>query len=246
MRGGRDKDGYYGRSDPPDLGRHQLRVIIDVPAIMWIITALSLFQYLATYVDIDQTVAMKGMVGVSFLIGGVGLFLSDSMGVGARLDPFMDGAELLRWITGVFISFVTIIFMNQFVARYSPLSAVALTPVSSAVFGMIIGVGEESSLRGYLQNLVENLTGSMWAGIIINSGVGATMHAAIYGSRNINVIMIVFISFIILSYVYATSTEVITGAFGQGQNVRGRRISVTMTGHALVNLTSALRGMMGG
>lgn len=225
------------------LGRRQVRVCVDVIALFWIVVALFEFYLLMGFVDADLVIAVKGLIGFSLLIGGLALSASPSMGVGMVLDVWISLEEMVEWFTNVFLSFVVILLMNTVVKKYSPF--LSATYISIEVFAMLVGISEESSLRGYLLNLLENLIGDggKIVGIIISSAIGATLHAGIYGARNITVVMVVFFSFVALGYIYASSTTMIKGPF-QERAVPARRISSIMTGHALVNLMALIRGSM--
>ena len=225
------------------LGRRQVRVCIDVIALFWIAVAFFEFVLLMGYVDDNLTIAVKGLIGFALLVGGLALSASPSMGVGIVLDTWISLEETIDWFTNVFLSFVIILLMNSVVRKFTPfLSSVYIT---TEIFVMLIGISEESSLRGYLLNLLDNVTGDGGTaiGIIISSAIGSTLHAGIYGARNLTVIATVFVCFLALGYIYASSTRMIKGPF-QAEAVPARRISAIMTGHALVNLMAILRGSM--
>ena len=226
-----------------ELGRYQVRVVIDVIALLWITIAFFEFVYLMGFVDVHLTLATKGIIGFCLLVGGLALSASPSMGVGAVLDVFISLDETIDWFTNTFLSFVVILAMNAFVSEFSSLLAVAYIPTE--VFSMLIGVGEEASLRAWLLNLLSNYTGSNLVANVISSAIGATLHAGIYGARDIRVIIVVFLSFMILGYLYSSSTRAIKGPHMR-EAVPGRRISPMMTGHALVNLMALVRKSMMG
>ena len=238
------KFAYYDQgSYEAELGRRQVRVVIDAIALLWITIAFFEFVYLMGFMDVNLTLAVKGVVGFCLLVGGLALSSSPSMGVGMVLDVFISLDETITWFIDTFLSFCVILAMNAFVSKFSTLLAVSY--ISTEVFVMLIGIGEEASLRGWLLNLLSNYTGSNLVANVISSGIGATLHAGIYGARDIRVIVVVFASFMILGYIYSSSTRAVKGPF-QEEVVPGRRISSIMTGHALVNLMAlARRSMLG-
>lgn len=226
------------------LGRRQVRVCIDVIALFWIVVAFFEFVYLMGFVDDNLTIAVKGLVGFALLVGGLAMSATPSMGVGVVLDVWISLEEVIDWFTNVFLSFAIILLMNSVVRKFSP-SLLGAVYIATEIFVMLIGISEEASLRGYLLNLLDNVIGDggTAVGIVISSAIGATLHAGIYGARNLTVIATVFGCFLALGYIYATSTRMIQGPF-QDEPVPARRISSIMTGHALVNLMAILRGSM--
>ena len=104
-----------------ELGRRQIRAGIDIIALLWITVAFFEFVYLTTYVDMDIVIAVKGLVGLSMLIGGLVLSSTPSLGVGLALDVWISGREFINWMVGVFVSFIVILIMNSIVNRYSPM-----------------------------------------------------------------------------------------------------------------------------
>ena len=66
--------------------RRQVRVLIDVWALLWIIAVFPMFVYTSTYVDYDLTVAVKGLIGISLGLIGLAMTSSDQLGVGMVLD----------------------------------------------------------------------------------------------------------------------------------------------------------------
>lgn len=225
------------------LGRRQVRVCIDVIALFWIAVAFFEFVYLMGFVDDNLTLAVKGLIGFALLVGGLAMSTSPSMGVGVVLDVWISLEEVIDWFTNVFLSFAIILLMNSVVRKFTPmLSGVYIT---TEIFVMLIGISEEASLRAWLLNLLDNVTGEGGTaiGIVISSAIGATLHAGIYGARSLTVIGTVFGCFLALGYIYASSTRMIQGPF-QVEPVPARRISAIMTGHALVNLMAIVRGSM--
>lgn len=229
-----------------ELGRRQIRASLDIVSILWIVVAFFEFVYLAGYVDLSLEIAVKGLIGGVILIGGLVLCSVPQLGVGLVLDLIMSADELIEWVTSVFISFILILIMNTSVSRFSSrtLSTLAFAPIAITVFTMLIGISEEVALRGYLLNLLSNLTGLDSFAIIVSAAIGATIHAGVYGARSITVIFVVFICFIGLGWIYATSTQAIKGPFTK-EPVLARRLSIVMTAHALVNFLSMWRGGYG-
>ena len=235
--------GYLGREYEtynPKLGKSQIRVALDPLSLLWFVVAMVMFQYLGTYLDLDPNLASKAFLGFVLLAGGTVAFLSDSLGVGVVLDSVISRQELIAWVSSTTICTITILVMNGLVDKTLGPILGSSAPVTSAVFGMLIGVAEEFAWRGWLLNLLSNLTGNDSVAVVISSAIGATMHAAVYGSRSITIIVIVFVAFCVIGFTYATSTEVLKGLH-RAKPVRARRLSTTTTGHALNNLMAAMR-----
>lgn len=222
--------------------RRQIRAGLDIVALLWISVAFFEFVYLTGYVDINLVLAVKGLIGAAFLIGGLFLSSIPAFGVGVVLDVFIDQRDFFNWISGVFICFVTIFIMNAVVKQYANLTFEALTvaPITVEIFVMLIGISEECALRGWFLNFLSNLTGSDEIAIFVSSAIGATLHAGIYGARHPVVIGVVFLCFAVIGFFYATSTEMIKGPF-LAVAVPARRLSMVMTGHALVNLLAVFK-----
>jgi len=218
--------------------RDRIHVCIDLVSLFWIFLDFILFVYLSTYVDVDLTIAVKGLIGIGMLIGGLALSAPEALGVGMVADFRMDMGELLRGRWATFLSMVMIIIVNQVVATHSTLGLQGVQ-FGAAVFSQIIGTSEEVAVRGYILNLVENATGNSLVAIAMSSLFGATWHAAIYGARNPSVLVTVFASFAVIGFTYATNTEV---QYRGGRAIRCRRLSPQMNAHSLVNTMTFFRG----
>ena len=222
-----------------ELGRGQIHVCLDVISIFWIAVAFMEFVYLMGFVDQNLTIAVKGLIGFSLLVGGLALSFHPSGGVGIVLDTWISVDETIEWFANVFLTFVVILLMNAFVK--SATGALSTTYLPDLVFVMLIGISEEPAIRGWLLNLLDNFTGVTFVANFISSAIGATLHAGIYGARDLRVIGVVFLSFFIIGYIYSSSTTLIKGPW-KDQPVRARRLSSVMTGHGLVNLMAMARG----
>lgn len=222
----------------------QVRVLVDVPMILYLIAAMPMFVYVTTYVDYDPTIAIKGLLAIS--LGLIGLVMSsvDQLGVGLVLDASFSPKEIGIAITSIIVSFVAIFAMNIVVQSASSFyGGLAIIPIGGVVFSTLVGILEEPFAHGWLQNVIENATQESVAGMVISSAIMTVIHLAIYATKGMTVLVIVFFSFFIMSLVYATSTEMEKGAFRENA-VPCRRLSPLMTGHALVNLTAGLRAAM--
>ena len=163
--------GYLGRRQEydPGLGKRQIRVALDPLSLLWFVVALTMFTYLGTYLDLDPSLASKAFLGFVLLIGGTVAFLSDSMGVGIVLDSAISRQELITWVASTTICTFTIILMNGAVSKIVGPILGSSAPVTSAVFGMLIGVAEEYAWRGWLLNLISNITRSDFMAVFISS-----------------------------------------------------------------------------
>ena len=213
--------------------RRQVRMALDLWSLFWIFLAFIMFIYLGTYVDQDQGVAIKGLLGMSMLIGGLALCAPSALGVGIVLDKNISPRELAASSWGTFMASMGILATNVVTSQYA--TGMQTIGVGSVIFSQLIGTSEEVALRGYILNMIENLTGSTTAAIVVSSLFGATWHAAIYGARSPFVIATVFGSFMLLGWVYSMQTTMING-------VPARRVSTTMNAHALINTLAGIRG----
>lgn len=212
----------------------RIHVCIDLVSLFWIFLDFVLFVYLGTYVDESLELAVKGLVGLGMLIGGLALSSSEALGVGMVADWSLSMGEVARGLWATFLSMVMIIMINQVVLPESTLGLQGIG-IGAAVFSQIIGTSEEVAVRGYILNLVDNATGSSLIAIVASSMFGATWHAAIYGARDPKVLLTVFGAFCAIGFTYATNTEEVNG-------VRARRLSPQMNGHSAVNTMAFLRG----
>jgi len=224
--------------------KSQVRVLVDVPMILYMIAAMPMFVYVTTYVDYDPTVAIKGLLGISLGLIGLIMASTDQLGVGMVLDASFTGREVGIAITSIIVSFVAIFTMNIVVQGASDFyGGLSIVPIAGIVFSTLVGIVEEPFVHGWMQNVIENTTQESLAGMIISSAIMTVIHLAIYATKGMTVLVIVFLSFLIMSIVYGTSTEMEKGAFRE-HAVPCRRLSPLMTGHALVNFTSGLRAAM--
>ncbi len=230
----------YFTSKPPDLDKkHQVRVLIDPLTLIMTALSVSIFLNIGTYVDYDITWTGKALLGLGFASAGALLSAVDQGGVGWVLDTNFSSTETISFITNAVLSFIIIFMTNITINIYSQLSAINI--VATVVFVQMMAIAEEWFCRAYLLNLVSNFSGSDLAGILISSAVGTTFHSAVYGNRDPKFMVIVFVSFFVLGWIYATSTEYIRGEH-RTSSVPCRRISTVMLGHSLVNIASAWRG----
>jgi len=233
---------WFGGSpgNRPDLTKKkQVRVLVDPLALILIALSVSLFLNLGTFVDYDSSWTIKALLGLGFLVSGAVLSITDQGGVGWRLDASFDRGEIVNFVSGVAMAFITIVFTNVAVSRYISLSPIPV--IAGVLFVQMIGVAEEIGVRGYLLNLVSNLTGDDLSAVLLSSAVGTTFHSAVYGTREPQVFIIVFVSFFVLGWIYVM-TQTTTSGVHERDRVPARRISTVMTAHSLVNTMSALRG----
>lgn len=221
------------------LGKTQVRVCYDVWALLWLVLATFIFIYLITWVDYDPIIATKGLIGFALLTFGFVASMADQGGVGMVLDTSISMGEFASSIVLIVVGFFLILFVNITISEATQLSS---TIINVTLFSLSMGISEEV-LRGYLQNLFENMANDALAGVLIYSGFMGTLHVAIYGARNLAVLSTVLVSFVILSLLYAMSTSEVKGPF-RGKAVSCRRISPLMTAHGLVNVTAGLRASM--
>ena len=231
--------GGAGGNRPDLTKKRQVRVLIDPLSLILIALSVSLFLNLGTFVDYDPDWTIKSLLGLGFLTAGAVLSLVDQGGVGWRLDASFDKAEIINFVSGVAMAFIVIVFTNISVSRY-----VRLTPIpviAGVLFVQMIGVAEELAIRGWLLNLISNVTGNNLAGVLVSSAIGTTFHSAVYGTREIQVLLIVFVSFFVLGWIYVMTETTVAGVHERAP-VPVRRISTVMTAHSLVNTMSVLRG----
>lgn len=192
-------------------------VLVDIIWLFWVVVAFLIFLYTQTYIDIDQALALKAIVGFSLLIGGL---MMSYMLVGFRADNFFSLSDFSNSLGYVFISIMAIYMVNIYGSSLQ-LSAV---PISGTLFMILMAVAEEGLFRGFLTTLFIKMTGSSLIGVGLSSGIGLAYHAAVYGSSNTNM-AITFGSFFVLGFCYVLSNY---------------RISVPITAHALVNLIASM------
>lgn len=234
---------WWGGGDPgksPELSaKRQVRVLVDPLALILTALSVSLYLNLGTFVDYDPDWTSKSLLGLGFLTAGAVMSLTDQGGVGWRLDASFDKTELIGFVYGVGMACVVIVATNEIVKRY--VSLVSIPVVASVLFAQMIAVSEEIFVRGYLLNLIDNLRGDFHTANLISSAVGTTFHSAVYGTREPQVLLIVFFSFLALGYIYVFTTTTVKGVHDRSP-VPARRISTVMTAHSFINTMSALRG----
>ncbi len=209
----------------------QIKIVFDVLSMFWIIVSLSLFLYTSTFVDLEPTTAFKGMIGATMLV--VGLFMAsvDEFGVGYHFDTNIDPVELIGSLSLILVAFVAILVINQTIPAFSS------SVLSAGVFAIILGgVAEEVLFRGYILNMISNIAGDGLA-LLISTVLGATFHAGVYGQKDPSIMAIVAVSFAVLGGVWILSEKTFKR---HGRPIRGRRLSVVMTAHALVNLVAMI------
>lgn len=220
--------------------RRQVRIIIDTWSLIWIITSFPMFVYVTTYVDYDPIVALKGVIGILLGLIGLALSSSDQLGVGFVLDPSISMGEFSKSVTTMVIAFGAIFATNIFVGTVSQFfGTLAIVPVGATVFSLLIGINEEP-FRAWLHTLVLNMTGDDFAGVLVSSSIMAVIHLAIYATRGIQVLIVVFFSFFFMGWAFALSEEHKAG-FQRSEAVPCRRISPIQNAHGLVNVTAGLR-----
>ncbi len=190
------------------------RVTIDILWLFWVMVSFLIFGYLTTYVDLDQSLAFKGLIGFSLLIGST---LLTGMMVGFNADTFFSLKEITESLFLVMVAIVAITVVNS----VTP-TVFSATPITGALFAMLIGISEESMFRGFLQSTFSNMVNDEMIAIIMSSAIGTIYHSAVYGLSN-GLFVIVFFSFSVVGVVFMLSN---------------RRLSVVFSAHALVNLMS--------
>lgn len=187
-------------------------VQIDILWLLCTLIAFLIFLYIPVYVDSEPTLAVKSIIGFSFLVGGTVMTL---LLCGFRSDRFFSLGEIANSLGYIFVSIICIYAVNIYTSTLQ-LSAV---PISGALFMVLMGISEEALFRGFLTTLFVKMTGSSLIAVGLSSLVGMVYHAAVYGSSNTN-LAIVFGSFFVLGFVYVLSNY---------------RLSVPMVAHAIVN-----------
>lgn len=228
------------KNDAPEIGtKSQIHVLVDPFALILTALSVSLFLNLGTFVDFDETFTIKALLGLGFLVVGVALSAPEQGGVGWVLDATLSQTEVIDMVIVGFSSFIFILASNIAVNLYDQLS---IAVYASVVFVQMIAIAEEWAIRGYLLNLISNLTTIEGAPILMSSAIGATFHSAVYGNKSPTFLLIVFVSFCILGYLYATSTTTVKDRQENNEVIRARRIGSIMIGHTLVNTVAGLRG----
>lgn len=196
--------------------RNKQAILLDIVWAFWIVVSLLIFCYLPTWVDTDQVLAIKSIIGFTLLMGGTVMSL---VLIGFRSDRFFSLEDVANSLGYIIISLGAVFMVNRVTASLQ-LSSV---PINSTLFIMLMGIAEEAFFRGFLLGFVNRLTGSSLIAMVLSSFVGMVYHAAVYGTVTTNMV-IVFGSFFVLGFCYVLS---------------GYRLSVTMSAHALINLMSS-------
>jgi len=175
------------------------------------ILAVAIFLYSATFTD--ELMLRSTFVVVMALSGFVLSIVVKQYGA----DESLSEVEVKQMALWTAVSFVAIIFLNQF-ARTIPF-AVTDEPVTRKSFAVLIAVAEENFFRGFITPFVASKVG-MLPGSVLAGAIFGIYHFAVYGS--VDVLLIVFGSGIILSYVA----------------LRTRRLSPPMLAHVINNYLS--------
>jgi hypothetical protein len=190
----------------------------DLITVVWLLIAFLEFGYLSTFVDTDPVLALKAMIGAILLLGGV---VFQWIFIGIDFDWMFSKEETYAWMVHLFIALVAVSFVH-----FATLSSLSSLPLPRALFLQSIGISEEFIFRGFLLNWIMVMTFSFIIADVVSAGIGATYHAAVYGLSD-QLMWVVFGSFIALGFVYYNS---------------GRRLSVVLTAHGLINLLAVLGG----
>jgi membrane protease YdiL (CAAX protease family) len=197
--------------------RSKEAIQIDMFWLLWFLVAFSIFLYLPVYYDIEPSLAFKSMIGFSFLIGGT---VGSAILCGFKTDRFFSLDELVKSLGFITVGIASIYIVNL----YSSTLQLSSVPISQTLFQMLMGVSEEAVFRGFICTAFTKMSHSSLVGVVVSSLFGTAYHAAVYGSINMNM-LIVFGSFCVLGMTYVLS---------------GYRLSVPMTAHVLVNYISSL------
>lgn len=198
-------------------------VIIDILSLFWLVFAFIIFLYTSTFVDQNQVLAIKGLIGFSLVIGGLVL---TRMTAGLTFDPAMH-TQFEGFIQPMALSLFAIWISNLAVQQFSRFQVFgAVGPIPSSLFAILIGVSEEIVFRGFLLSLAWMLTGSSVISIGFSSLVFTIFHGAVYGVSP-EALIIVFFAGIFLGVAFVMSN---------------RRLSVTMTSHGIINLLAFVVG----
>ena len=181
------------------------------------LVAFLIFAYLPTYVDTDPGLAIKSIIGFSFLVGGTVMTI---VVCGFRADNFFSLEEIGNSLGFIFVSILAIYMVNI----YGSTLGLSSLPISGGLFMVLMGISEEALFRGFLTTVFVKMTGSSLIAVALSSVVGMVYHAAVYGASNTNLV-IVFGSFFVLGFSYVLS---------------GYRLSVPMVAHALVNFLASM------
>jgi len=194
-------------------GQDNKRVVVDFVAVAWWFIGFFWFAQLQTWVDLDLNLAVKGIIGAIFLIGGA---LFSFIIVGVNWDKFFSLSELInQGLLGAVVVNLIVVGSGVF---DSPV------PINSATFAVLMGtVGEETLLRGALLTTLSKMYGDL-VGIFGSTIVGTLIHSVIYGDASASMLS-VFGSFLF---------------FGIGYVYSRYRLSVPMTCHAIFNLLASM------
>ena len=192
--------------------RGQQGIQVDVIWLFWTVVALLIFLYIPVYLASEPVLASKAMIGFSLLLGGT---VMGAIICGFKTDNFYSLEDFVNSLGFILVGIISIYVVNI----YSSSLTLSGVPVSGTLFMMLMGISEEALFRGFLCTMFTKMTSSSLIGVVISSVVGTAYHAAVYGSANMNM-LIVFGSFCVLGMTYVLS---------------GYRLSVPMTAHALIN-----------
>jgi len=195
------------------LERANIKTKVDLPWLLFLLIGITEFGLLTTFVDIDTTLAIKGLIGGYLLLAGT---LFNWLLVGFNVDTFFSLKEFTDNSMLIIVSLVAVAMLN------SATSMIGLyaTQMSGALFVMLIGISEEAFFRGFLLTALMRFTGIPIAAIGVSSIIGTVYHGSIYGT-NPGALIIVFGSFVVLGMTYMFS---------------GYRLSIPMAGHVIINL----------
>lgn len=203
--------------------KNQQKTVVDTFWMLWVVISYLLFMVILVYVDYDVTYSFKGAIGSFLLIGGTFL---NYLFVGFDVDLTISSIEQSQFMRSLLIALVGVIAVNSVTPQL-----ISVQPVPSQLFGMVIGIGEEALIRGFLLTWIaallaqSHIKSGATIAILASSMIATVLHSAVYGMSN-ELLTIVFGSFVVIGWAYVQS---------------GYRLSVVMTAHAIINFLAFVR-----
>lgn len=204
--------------------------MLDIISIFWIISTFLILGYVATYVDLEPGLALKGVVGFSLMLGGLVLAW---ITIGIDVDRKLSLKEVVNGLFLVFASVLIIALIDTVTWEYLTAISPELSAIEKSQFTMLMGTVEEVVFRGFLLSFLIALTDNTVISLAVSSVIGATFHAAVYGMEQ-GLMIFVAVSFFALGVIYLMS---------RGEEDPRPRLWVTITAHGLVNLIASMGGI---
>lgn len=206
------------------LSQRDNRISFDYIALMWHVTAVVLTLYIGL-VTVDLAVKVKVLFGVA--MGTVGLFSGVFLGY-ISLD-LQRKLSIIDWLGGSLLGATAILLINFTVNFGASVFRFAVTWDVALAFVVSMAVFEEDFFRPFLLPLFTKtfrvLPGAFgeFVGVMIVSAIGAIFHFGVYALDPV-ALLVVFGAWMVLNYLVLFM----------------KRISVTMTSHALINALSMI------